>query len=758
GTPFPREAAIVFVVSIVCAVVPMMLVDDATFAPAVGRSVVTFFSLWGAIVLLRKRSRIPSTDEFARDRVGMLAVASFFVVVAVSEGVNGFVFLQGSVLSLPLFIFSQVLQFTVVLAFPAVYVQYAPEPTTFQVKLVGFVLLIVVSVFGILAAFASGLDEHRQSFDPAPPPETLSFMPSSDGRFVVTRENLSYDNQLGEDLKLSDDGRVRITLPFAFPFAGDTLRSVVVNANGAIEPSDTPYPESNFTVALPHIADRPLIATLYTDLNPGVAGSVHADVRSDRLVVTWKDVPEWSYFLPFTLQAVLYNTGRIDFNYAHLPFAAYVGARGVLTDVAALRSDGSDAPALEDFLGAGPVTNPFTTFDRQIEFKEYLHAHTMPFVWVVLATIAFILLFAPVFYRLALTRPLDRLLQGMRMVNDGDLEAELPVGVKDEIGNLSIHFNRMTRSLRRYANEMESLVDERTRELNESLETLKGTQEQLVQQEKMASLGELTAGIAHEIKNPLNFINNFADLNAELAAELREAIQNGENTDDLLRTLEQNATVIAEHGHRADGIVKSMMEHARHEATAKEPVNVNAFVDEYLNLAYHGRLAVTPEFNVTMKTSYGEDAGSVTIVRQDIGKVLMNLFGNAFDAVSEKAAALDGISSSEYNAQSADTDSSIVESVSDRYKPIVGVSTRREPPANGSGEQVVVEIWDNGPGVPAELKKKIFEPFFTTKPTGGGTGLGLSMSYDIVTRGHGGVLLLDTANGEGTKFVLKLPA
>ncbi|NNE34785.1 MAG: HAMP domain-containing protein, partial [Rhodothermales bacterium] len=748
GNPFAIEANVILAISVISVIAIVLgLIENPTSAVGAGRWLVAFWSLWGVVILVRKRFRRSGEDLSSRDKIGMAAVACFLLVVTVSATFTGFNLILGSARSVSMFIVGQILQFTVVLAFPVVYVQYAPEPTTFQVKLVGFVLLIVLAVFGVLVSYQSGLDDHRQRFDPAPAPRTVSFLPAGDG-YELAEAPLSFDNEVGDNLRLLDDGKVLVDLPFVFPFAGDSLSSIVVTANGALEPVGEPYPPMNFSRDFPIVSERPLIAVWYTDLNPGAAGSVHADVRPDRVVVTWMDVPEWNYFYPHTLQAVVYETGQIDFNYTDLPFDTYVGASGILANPSqSPTNDMENLPGLDGLIGVGAISNPFVTYDRRREFKEYLHAETMPFVWVVLGTILFILAVAPVFFRLALTRPLDRLLMGMRRVNDGDLDAELPLGVKDEFGYLAQNFNHMTNSLREYSGEMESLVAERTRELNESLESLKSTQEQLVQQEKLASLGQLTAGIAHEIKNPLNFINNFAELNAELADELLEALEKGEDPSEIVADLRQNATVIAEHGTRADSIVRSMMEHARDGSAAMEVVEVNAFVDEYLNLAYHGHRASKPDFNVTLDRQYGDDAGSVQMIRQDMSRVLINLIGNAFDALSDYSSFRDEGTM----ADSADR------SDSGAFEPAVRVATSRTSSADGR-DRVIIEISDNGPGVPDDVKQRIFEPFFTTKPPGQGTGLGLSLSYDIVTSGHGGTLELSDRAAGGAKFVLSLPA
>ena len=267
-------------------------------------------------------------------------------------------------------------------------------------------------------------------------------------------------------------------------------------------------------------------------------------------------------------------------------------------------------------------------------------------------------------------------------------------------------------------------------EVERAYDELHEAKDRLVQSEKLASLGALTAGIAHEIKNPLNFINNFAELNEELAEEVLEVLEAGdlEEARAILDDLRQNAAIINQHGKRADGIVRSMMQHARSGESRHEPVDVNAFVEEYLNLAYHGQRARVPGFNAELVTDLGADVGTAQMMPQEMGRVLINLLGNAFDAVYEQAQSQNG-----------------------QYAPVVTVSTRR---ANG---HVEIRVADNGPGIPAEVKAKIFEPFFTTKPTGAGTGLGLSLSHDIVTQGHGGTLAVESAPGEGATFVVTLP-
>ncbi len=268
------------------------------------------------------------------------------------------------------------------------------------------------------------------------------------------------------------------------------------------------------------------------------------------------------------------------------------------------------------------------------------------------------------------------------------------------------------------------------KKLNHILETLKHTQAQLVQSEKMASLGQLTAGIAHEIQNPLNFVNNFSEVSIELSAEMKEELKNG-NADEAMaiaNDIEDNLKKIIHHGRRADGIVKGMLQHSRAGNTTKEVTDLNALTDEYLRLAYHGLRAKDKTFNTELITSYAPDVPGLSVLPQDIGRVLLNLFTNAFYAVQQKQ-------------QTAGAD----------YQPVVEVSTRVE---NGS---VKIMVKDNGTGMPDNIKDKIMQPFFTTKPTGQGTGLGLSLSYDIIVKGHGGEIAVETKENDYTMFTISLP-
>ncbi|MEZ5029251.1 MAG: ATP-binding protein [Ferruginibacter sp.] len=274
-------------------------------------------------------------------------------------------------------------------------------------------------------------------------------------------------------------------------------------------------------------------------------------------------------------------------------------------------------------------------------------------------------------------------------------------------------------------------IEETNAALQKSLEELKAAQQQLIQSEKMASLGELTAGIAHEIQNPLNFVNNFSEVSNELIDEMKEELEKGDikEAEAIAADVKQNLEKINHHGQRAADIVKGMLQHSRSSTGQKEPTDINALCDEYLRLAYHGLRAKDKSFNAKFETDFDPSLPKINVVPQDIGRVILNLINNAFYTVSEKAKSLMP------NAES--------------YEPTVVVSTKN------LGDKVEVKVKDNGNGISEKIKDKIFQPFFTTKPTGQGTGLGLSLSYDIV-KAHGRDKN-GSANGAGTEFTVVLP-
>jgi signal transduction histidine kinase/streptogramin lyase len=299
-----------------------------------------------------------------------------------------------------------------------------------------------------------------------------------------------------------------------------------------------------------------------------------------------------------------------------------------------------------------------------------------------------------------------------------------------------IHQFQKARTIRKERERAQQKELEQAREIEKAYTELKATQAQLIQSEKMASLGELTAGIAHEIQNPLNFVNNFSDVSVDLVEELDEEMETGnkEEMKAITSDLKQNLSKISHHGKRASSIVKGMLEHSRSGTGEKQPADINALADEYLRLSYHGLRAKDKSFNADFKTEFDPNLPKVEVIPQDLGRVLLNLINNAFYAVSEKQKTPSGL---------------------EDYKPIVTVTTKN------LGDKIEIRVKDNGKGIPEEIKNKIFQPFFTTKPTGQGTGLGLSMSYDIITKAHGGELKLETQpaaeDSKGTTFIILLP-
>jgi ligand-binding sensor domain-containing protein/signal transduction histidine kinase len=294
---------------------------------------------------------------------------------------------------------------------------------------------------------------------------------------------------------------------------------------------------------------------------------------------------------------------------------------------------------------------------------------------------------------------------------------------------VTLRTNELSKANKELSEQQEEIITQRDR-LAEAVDNLKTTQQQLIQSEKLASLGELTAGIAHEIQNPLNFVNNFSEVSIELLDEMNTELANGdpEEAQAIAADIKLNLEKIHHHGKRADGIVKNMLQHSRAGTGSKEPVNINNLASEYFKLAYNGLRAKDKTFNSALVTNFDEGLPQVNIVQQDLGRVLLNLFNNAFYAVHQKQ-----------------------KTASSDYKPEVAVTTF------STSREVTITVRDNGVGIPDSIKEKIMQPFFTTKPTGQGTGLGLSLSYDIVVKGHGGKIDIESKEGEYTLFTITLP-
>jgi two-component system, NtrC family, sensor kinase len=338
-----------------------------------------------------------------------------------------------------------------------------------------------------------------------------------------------------------------------------------------------------------------------------------------------------------------------------------------------------------------------------------------------------------------LTHGLALLKTGADALGEGDLAYRIPTVSKDELGDLARTFNDMGGRLHSARGELQVLMDSerhKSEELEQALLQLKATQDQLLVQEKMASLGVLTAGIAHEIKNPLNFVTNFAALSVELIAEAREMFEqfgqklepaDAEYMGQLMSDLNTNLKKISEHGNRADSIVKGMLAHSRGGAGQFQPTNLNALVEEAAGLAYHGMRAQDVAFNIALEHTYDPALPMVSVVPQDLSRAILNIVNNGCYAAHQRALKSPGV------------------------KPALRCTTAKMPGG------VEIRIKDNGTGIPREALPKIFNPFFTTKPTGSGTGLGLSLSYQIVVDQHKGTMRVETEEGEGTEFILTLP-
>jgi signal transduction histidine kinase len=304
------------------------------------------------------------------------------------------------------------------------------------------------------------------------------------------------------------------------------------------------------------------------------------------------------------------------------------------------------------------------------------------------------------------------------------------LGVFILIASILLFANQKRKKANKLLHQRNEQIETQHKALEKTLAELKTTQTQLIQSEKMASLGELTAGIAHEIQNPLNFVNNFSEVNSELIDEMQQEIDKG-NFDEVKTIavdVKENQQKISQHGKRADFIVKGMLQHSRTNSGEKQFTNMNVLADEFLRLSYHGLRAKDKSFNAELTTHFDEKLPKVNVVQQDMGRVLLNLFNNAFYAVNQKK-----------------------KTASSDYKPEVSVTTLLED------GQVIIKVRDNGTGMPEHVKEKIMQPFFTTKPTGEGTGLGLSLSYDMVVKGHGGNININSVEGEGAEFIVQLP-
>ncbi|MDA9531040.1 sensor histidine kinase [Bradyrhizobium sp. CCBAU 25338] len=363
-----------------------------------------------------------------------------------------------------------------------------------------------------------------------------------------------------------------------------------------------------------------------------------------------------------------------------------------------------------------------------------LYASLQRLAIVLLAASIFAVL-AGIFLARRMVVPIQALRSGAERIGGGDFSQRISIRTGDELEELADQFNDMGARLQESYADLENKVEQRTAELRQSLNDLRTAQNRLIQTEKLASLGQLTAGIAHEIKNPLNFVNNFSAVSTELIDELKETLRSAaldgktkEEVEELTGMLRGNLEKVVQHGKRADSIVRNMLLHSREGSGEHRAVDINAVVEESLNLAYHGARAERPAFNVTLQRTFDPAAGMVDVYPQEITRVFLNLISNGFYAAAKRK-----------------------ESDGDTFAPTLSAATKN------LGGSVEIRVRDNGTGIPPEVKERMFNPFFTTKPAGEGTGLGLSMSHDIIVKQHGGTIDVNTEPGVFTEFIITLP-
>ena len=601
------------------------------------------------------------------------------------------------------------------------YLLYGEEKHSLLVKMVGFLLIAYVSILAIVIPLMRTEVSLRQQFlDPGDVPSRV-FIPDSTGRYTVEETESTWVNTGGVRISPADDDAAMFLSDFPFPFYGIEYDSVWVGTNGSISLGRELDADNTFSSGLSLFDETPSVMVYYADLFLAATDAgIRVDATPDHFAVTWEKASHYDLNeSTLTMQTILYPDGRIEFNYLDLntlPFTSYLGI-----------SPGGPADAM--IFPAGLFTGKagqalFEHVELRDAYRRFVHPLVVPAAWVSISGLLLMLVFGIIYYRSGILKPLDRILAGLTAVQTGDLDAEVVIAERNELGSLADYFNRMTASLREYSVRMEELVSQRTKDLDSTIVDLRATQAQLVEQEKLASLGSLIAGIAHEIKNPLNFVNNFAEVGSELMDELAEAVEVGDSEaiKTLLADMRENAEQITKHGKRADSIVRAMMQHAKGGISEKEDIDLNEFLEEYANLAWHGMRARDEVFQAEVVRDFADDTGIVSVMPQELGRVFLNLLSNAFDALR------------------------------DTENPCVTISTARD------GDIVQITVSDNGPGIPEDIREKIFEPFFTTKATGEGTGLGLSLSYDIVTTGHGGKMTVRKSKEGGAEFVVRLPA
>jgi signal transduction histidine kinase len=700
---------------------------------------------WASYILASILSGISKlTKPVGREARGYRA---FFIIVLfwVIVGVVGSLSLQGGLPSELLLITSLIGMLVFISGFVLVYTNYSGEPTSFQVKLTGVSLVTMLAALGILSLRAYTVGELTSgSGIESPQGQSLSFEPGSDGTYTVlpTTSNSARSRGAEQDISLGRNSSVEVDLGFSFPFAGSTFQTAFVNENGFVSFGDS----VRFDLNPMYLGNGPVYNEIFFNDIPKISPLFYDFGVKHAATVTYARLPE-SFTLewttdgsdveapPMSVSLSLSSTGGIRFDYGDIGVTVTNLLRGI-------NPGRSDTPGgITSFTTVGDssfvATAGVLVEDYRAIFKSYQHGKIANYFEIIVWTALFILVVFPMFFKANLIDPLRSLLQGVRRVNDGDLGVEVPVYLKDEIGLLASNFNLMTESLKKahhdleeYADQLEIKVADRTFELRSSLEELKRTQTQLIHAEKMASLGLMTSGVAHEIKNPLNFVTNFAEVNVELLEELGEALDGGTETEEihaLLTDIKNSAVEIAKHGRRADSIVKNMMQHAAASSGQRDLTDVHKLLDESIATAVHSASNNSGELTPDFERQYDDAVASIYILPQEIGRVFVNVVSNAIKATQKKL----------------QKDST--------FKPLITISTQARD------GMIYFVFHDNGIGIPVDIQDKIFQPFFTTGSGTENVGLGLSLSYDIVVEGHEGSFEFESVEDEYSEFTIALP-